>query len=626
MSIVGTAGHVDHGKSELIYALTGVRTAHLPEERTRRMTIDLGFASLRHPLGHNVSFVDVPGHEDLIRNMVSGATAFDVVLWVVSGVEGLKPQSVEHLNILTLLDRPILIPVITYAAVATPEELASTLLQVETALQRSSICRTQVFVVDSVTGTGLKSLRNKILELVITPTVIAYSDPILNVDRSFIRKGLGWVITGTLSHGNLSEGDEVAVSTLGTLCRIKSIHNHHSRVVGIAAGNRVGLQLAGVEAKEIRRGAVVLAPKHSYFASVMNARMRWVDGVKFRWKHGLQLLLHTGTQETACRTWASATSKSPDFLQLELPNTIPCYPGQRFILRSTNPRITVAGGEILDIVPDRQRFITSPEQRLYQDIGSERPWLAEYLKRVTRGAIEVRAAAHRWMIPEVEILRLAALDTQVRMSLPCDEPTSTTWMWSAEVQEKLAQLIEAELVALAKTSNLISYRALSKRLGLSESFLRTLLAQQEAFDLTPHGVFIDLGLSGIRLRFHGRIFTRRQAAVARILIERLSRAGMRPPTIRQMCIEEKWNAPFVDEIISKLCSDGMLVRISSRLVVVPEVAEQLKETLDRHGLTTFRVSDFGAALGLSRKFSVPYLEFLAEGNFVRRDGDTHYRI
>ncbi len=389
MVLIGTAGHVDHGKSTLVEALTGINPMHLPEEHRRELTIELGFAYLEHPEGYTIGIVDVPGHEKLVKTMISGASGFQIALWVVDAREGLMPQSLEHLDVLRLLRVPKIIPVVTKAGLATDQEIRETVDAVQ------QLAGGPVQIVDSINKSGIASLKETLFEacraFVSDRSRIA-APPYMPIDRCFVLKGVGTVVTGTLVRGELKEGDSVSLSSGPSgpsrlvQYRIRSLHNHNAIVSRVTAGHRVGVRLHGLKVEDAQRGDVLVAPGYPWRSRVLNVQLELLPGAAFRWKPGLRALFLAASFEMECRLWGLVESEGTTWIQIQLPREACFYPGQPFILRSTNPMITIGGGTIVDIAPDRPRRVTDAEQHRERYFEISRPTV-----------FEAAALAKKWM-------------------------------------------------------------------------------------------------------------------------------------------------------------------------------------------------------------------------------------
>ncbi len=621
MRLIGTAGHIDHGKSTLVQALTGIHPSRLPEEHARGMTIDLGYAYLEHPDGYKLGIVDVPGHEKLVKNMVAGATGFEVALWVVDARESVMPQSREHLQILNLLDVRSLIPVITKADLASEDQIATTRGDIEALLRDVRLPVQSLHVVDSLSGRGIPELKGALFAL--SRDSDPRGDPALPylpVDRVFSVRGMGTVITGTLVRGRLAEGDQIALSgRLGTW-RVRSLHNHSTRVVEIGAGHRVGVNLAGLDTDAVRRGDTLVAPGHPYTGRFLNVRLHWAEGVALEWKHGLRMLFHAGSTETECRLWGLEREGEAAWAQVELPSDGCFFPGQRFILRGTNPLVTIGGGEVLDLVPDRPRRVTPTERSAYALREHGEPWLAAYLAGTSVPVLEMHTLARRWMIPDADLLKQADSNPELR--------ASSGMIWRADFGVELLKRLRDFVAGQPRGEQSIPYGRLARQLkirsAILQQFLQCVLGQDHpaATVLRAHTRMDGAGL----VLYPGRVaFTPEEKRIAEHILERLGREGLRPSRMQEYREIHPSRPDLVDRAFVKLRDAGQVVQISDHFVLHPAAAEELYRAPVRHDLDGVRAAEFGKALGLSRKYSIPFLEYLNRKGILRREGDLHYR-
>jgi selenocysteine-specific elongation factor len=612
MRLIGTAGHIDHGKSTLVEALTGTHPSRLPEERARGMTIDLGYAHLDHPDGFRLGIVDVPGHEKLVKNMVAGATGFELALWVVDARESVMPQSLEHLQILELLGVRSLIPVVTKAGLADDGQMAATLREVAALLARTRVPAQPAHVVDSVSGRGIDGLKAALFA-----SCREAGDrgepalPYLPVDRAFTLKGIGTVVTGTLVRGRLTEGD--AVSLAGETWRVRSLHNHGERVDTIGAGHRVGVNVAGLPAGAVRRGDTLVAPGYPHVGRFLNVRLRWVEGAPTEWKHGARLHFHAGCTEAECRLWGVERDGDHAWAQVELREPAPFFAGQRFILRATSPRGTVGGGEVLDIAPDRPRRVTSAERAAYTG------GVAAYLEGGAAPVLELGALARRWMAPEPSLVRDAGATPALR--------TAASLAWSAAWEDALLRRFHDFVAAHPRGETLIPFTRLARELKAPAAHLpavlHALLARGDAAFLRAH---VRLDRAGCTL-FAGRVaLTAEEERIAGLLLDRLLAAGLRPARVREYGDLHPKRPEVVARVAAKLCEQGRAVRVSADLVLHPDAADELRRATLHHAARGLRAAEFGQALGLSRKYTIPYLEHLAQQGITRREGDLHFRV
>jgi selenocysteine-specific elongation factor len=591
--LIGAAGHVDHGKSSLVEALTGVNPMRLPEELRRELTIELGFASLQHPDGYTLGIVDVPGHEKLVRTMIAGASGFEIALWVVDAREGLMPQSFEHLDVLRLLGVRCVIPVITKAAIATEKEIAATTEAV------ARLVETPAVVVDSQTGLGIPRLLETIFEACRSFTADerrAEAAPYMPIDRCFVLKGVGVVVTGTLVRGVLNEGDHVSISGRPESYRIRSLHNHHSMVARIGPGNRVGAHLHGVQAQEVQRGDVLVPPGYLHRSSRVNAQIQFLEGARFAWKPGLRAHFLAASFEMECRVWGLARSSTGAWAQIELPREACFYEGQRFILRSTNPLTTIGGGTIVDIAPDRPRRVTEAERDR-----------ARYLEVSAPAVFDRVALAKKWMRDPADLVT-----NEVRMTGELLWHRKLDALALARLNEWIAQagdrVVEWPFVRLAA-----AFQIKPEYVG---RYLESFLGENFKGVLT---------LTSSSLRYDPRRgdLSEAEERLAAELVQKLRAAGIQPLRLAEYCAGSPAERKVFEKVAGRLVREGRLFRVDNEFVLESAVWSGFKEQVRAAAVDGFTASEFGKRFGLSRKYSVPYLECLNRSGILRRQGDRH---
>jgi selenocysteine-specific elongation factor len=367
MRVVATAGHVDHGKSTLVRALTGTDPDRFPEEKERGLTIDLGFAFCELPSGRRVGFVDVPGHMRFVKNMLAGVGAVDVALLVVAANEGWMPQTEEHAQILARLDVRHGVVALTKASLVDDDRLA--FLQLELAERVDW----PVVVVDALLGRGLDALR-----LTLDAALCAAKEPRdcgrprLWVDRAFAVKGAGTVVTGTLTDGAFSRGDEVVVEPGGRRARLRRIEAQHESLERVAPGGRVALNLAGIDHALVRRGMAVVSPGQWALVDTLDVALRIVPGEAV--PAHVRVDAHVGTAEHLARL--RRLDDHGHFARLRLASPLPLAPGDRFVLRSSAAQTTIAGAEVLDVAPAARTADAVERLRrpLAERVLATRPW------------------------------------------------------------------------------------------------------------------------------------------------------------------------------------------------------------------------------------------------------------
>src|SRR3984893_12795978 len=345
--VVGTAGNIDHGKSALVEALTGTHPDRLEEEKRRGITLDIGFAFLELG-GVSLGFVDVPGHERFVRNMLAGASGFDLVLLVIAADESIKPQTREHFEICKLLRIPRGLVVLTKCDLVEPEVLELVRLETEEFVRGSFLHGAPLVAVSAKTGAGLDELRRQLAGIAgETPPMDASRHFRLPIDRAFAMKGFGTVVTGTLIAGEVKAEDEVELFPSRRRLRVRGVQSGGKAVISASAGQRTARNLAGIEHNEVSRGMVLAAPKRFEATSRLDARIVLLASAK-RLKHGARVHFHHGSAETIAAVHLFGAKEimpgSTGLAQLRLAEPTLALPGARFILRQFSPVVTIGGG------------------------------------------------------------------------------------------------------------------------------------------------------------------------------------------------------------------------------------------------------------------------------------------
>ncbi len=377
--VISTAGHVDHGKSTLVMALTGTNPDRFAEEQERGLTIDLGFGSTQLPSGRTIAIIDVPGHVRFLKNMLAGVGAVDACLFVVSAVESWMPQSEEHLRILQLLDVTHGVVALTQVDLVDKETLELAQLDVAEHLEHSFLADAPMVPVDSISGAGLDELRAALDQVLDdTPQAADTGQPRLWVDRAFAAKGSGTVVTGTLTGGSLKIDDELLVEPGARPVRVRAIQSLHRSTKSITPGNRVALNLSGLSHDQVRRGDVIVRAGQWHKTKVFDASLRVLDdldhSVSRRGAH--VAYLGSGEHSAALRVLGpeELAPGSSGFVRLRLASAYPMLPGDRFVLRESGRSETIGGGEILDIDPVTRAADAKPDRSVDRVI-TERGWV-----------------------------------------------------------------------------------------------------------------------------------------------------------------------------------------------------------------------------------------------------------
>ena len=616
MYVIGTAGHVDHGKSTLVKALTDIDPDRLPEEKEREMTVDLGFAWMTLPSGREVSIVDVPGHERFIKNMLAGVGAIDLALLIVAADESVMPQTREHLAILDLLRIRRGLVVITKTDLVDEELVELVKAEVEDVLEDTAFAGCQMEAVSAYTGDGIDELKATIDEILNdTEARRDLGRPRLPVDRCFTVSGFGTVVTGTLIDGSVAVGQQIELAPSGTRARIRGLQSHKSRLDDAAPGVRLALNLSGVSRAEVLRGEVLTNPGWLRPTRRFDANLRMVKGAPHALKHNEGVTFHLFTSETTGRVRLLDADRlrpgSEGWVQVLLDEPIPMVKGDFFVLRSSED--TLGGGQIADPNPTRRHRRFAPEvlERLTMlDAGASEDVIFTVADQM--GPCDLRTVSQRSNLADAEALeRLGALvesgDVVAlgEMGVQNDAVVYSQRGW--DILRNQAQ------IALQAYHNQYPLRRgappqeLRSRLRVSQPvYLRA------AARLADEGVVVDDdGL--VRTPDHqAELSEQQQSAVATYLSE-LAGEPWSPPTDR----------PVDPELLAYLQEKGDVVRVNETVVFTTEAYDDMVGRIVAHLQQNGSVTVAAAReiFGTSRKYVLPLLEYLDQQRVTRRVGD-----
>jgi len=624
--VIGTAGHVDHGKSTLIKALTGIDPDRLQEEKERGMTIDLGFAWLRLPSGREVSIVDVPGHERFIKNMLAGVGGIDVALLVVAADEGLMPQTEEHLAILDLLQVKSGVVAITKKDLVDEEWLALVEEELRERLQSTTLRQAPLLAVSAVTGEGLPALIASLDHLLATtPPKRDVGRPRLGIDRAFTVAGFGTVVTGTLVDGKLSLGQEVEIVRVGReqapplRSRVRGLQTHKRKVETALPGTRVAVNLTGVAVEDLQRGDVVTTPGWLETTLLVDGRLRLLASRPKPLAHNSEVSFHTGAAEAEARVrLLEGNTLAPGatgWVQVQLAAPLAVAKGDFFIVRS--PVTTLGGGQIVDPHPRRHkrgqaRVLAaletlakgSPEEIVLQTLGTAPPMEVATLIAQTHLPGDQGRAALGQLIASGQALILG------------DEAPSSprALVVSAAGWRELGERVAAILRGYHQQYPLrggMPKEELKSRLALPARVFNESLARWLA-----SGVLAEEG-AAVRLPSHQARFTPEQQQRVERLLARMAAAPYTPPARAE--IEQELGA----EVLAALLEQGKLYKVSEEIVFLRSAYEEMVrrtvETIRARGrVTAAEVRDL---FNTSRKYAIAFLEHLDEERLTRRVGD-----
>jgi selenocysteine-specific elongation factor len=603
---VATAGHVDHGKSSLIVRLTGIDPDRWAEEKRRGLTIDLGYAWCALPSGREIGFVDVPGHERFIRNMLAGVGPVPLVLFVVAADEGWKPQSEEHLAILDVLGVDHGVVALTKRDLVDAETLAIAEREVEERLAGTTLERAPVLPVSSSTGEGIDELRAALDAMVGAAPTLPPSRVRLFVDRVFTIRGAGTVATGTLTGGCLAVGDEVGVEPLDRRARIRSLQTHRRSEDRACPVARVAANLVGVERNDLERGDVITEPARWRPTTSFDVQLRAVRDLPTPITSRGAFKVYAGAKEADARVRFLGASRldpdTPAFARVRTSAPLVLAVGDRLVLREAGRRQTVAGGLVLDVAPGKAASaparlsarLTAPPADLPALVVQERGAMpADDVPRLVGASADASTVVGRWAVaPEV---REASAATVIAM------------LQDLHAGDPLAAGAPLDEVRARVASTLRRMHAPTDR-GLVDEMLD---------DMAAAGT-IERTAAVVRMAGH-RVSLDEHDADARRLLEAIGGDhASRPPSVAEL-----ETAGVARSVVEAAVSAGLAVRVSRELVFTPELVARAEGVVrgSRDGIT---VSAFREALDTSRKYALPLLEHFDRTGVTRREGDLRF--
>ena len=626
MKVIATAGHVDHGKSTLIQALTGIDPDRLAEEKRRGMTIDLGFAWLTLPNGEPVGIVDVPGHIDFIKNMVAGVGAVDAALLVVAADEGVMPQTHEHLAVLDLLGVPRGVVALTKIDLVEEEgwiELVEEEVREELASTR--LADAPIVPVSAHTGEGLHQLLDALQEVLAqAPPHPAEGPPRLFIDRAFSMAGFGTVVTGTLKEGMLRVGDEVVIEPGGLKARIRGLQSHKQRIETALPGSRVAVNLTGLHPSQLYRGQVLTIPGRVKSAKRVDVRLRAWDDAPVPLRHNMEVTFHSGSAEAIgkLRLLEGDVLQPGEagWAQIELRDPVAVSRGDRFIIRRPSPSATLGGGVIVDPAPRRRHKRRRPELfRRFEALLRNDPAELVALTIDEHGPIPPKAIAQA----------LQFTPEQVEATLADLLDTGRVWPLAQDLPDLLSDAAWDRIVARIQRILTAYHDEHPAWLGMPRDAFKGRLEPREGWSVRVFNAVVERAMASGVLRddrgflaladFQPHFSPRQQAAVDQLLAQ-FRAQPYTPPSYRQ-ALEQ-----VDEETLTALLQRDDLVRVGPDVLFLRETYEHMvQRTLDyirTHGQIT--VAECRDLFGATRKYILAFLEHLDRERITRREGD--YRV
>ena len=643
--IVGTAGHIDHGKSALVLALTGTDPDRWEEEKRRGITIDLGFAHLDLGDDLRIGFIDVPGHERFVRNMLAGVGGIDLVMLIVAGDESIKPQTREHFDICKLLGIRRGLIVITKSDLVEPEVLDLVRLEVQEFVAGSFLEAAPIVAVSARTGNGLRGLKSELrrisLEAPPKPTDLPFRLPI---DRSFVMKGFGAVVTGTLITGTVEKETEVEIFPLGKRARVRGIEVYNAPADRATAGQRTAINLAGMEARQITRGMVLAAPGLFQPTTSLDCALSLLPGVR-PLKHYARVHFHCGTAEMLAQVvlleGKEMAPGAAGYVQLRLSEPGLFVPGDRFIIRQFSPVTTLGGGGVLDNAPPRHRpgDSTTIDSLWLLEHGEPEARLELLVRRAGESTPASLAAKTGWN--PTDVIRVAkSLEAQKHLFVLGQPPALLV---HSEHYQRLTKLLLAALAdfhaanplagglpkeelraklndtgGTAPASKPVTDRVRSAPYAPSASLLNTLLTS-----LAAQG---KVGLQGeeVRLGGHTIQLTAEEMVARDHIAAAFEKAGLAVPSPHEVLTDLRLDRPRAEKLLKMLVKENVLLKVTEEMIVHRSALRKLRDTLALRKSRNNRLSvpDFKDLTGLSRKYAIPLLEYLDRERVTRREGEN----
>jgi selenocysteine-specific elongation factor len=629
--IVGTAGHIDHGKSALVLALTGTDPDRWEEEKRRGITIDLGFAHVDLGGDLRIGFIDVPGHERFVKNMLAGVGGIDLLMLIIAADESIKPQTREHFDICKLLGIRRGLVVITKSDLVEREVMDLVRMEAQEFLAGSFLADAPMVAVSARTGEGLDELKTELRRLSLdSPSRPADMPFRLPIDRSFVMKGFGAVVTGTLITGTVEKEAEVEIFPLGKRARVRGIEVYNEPADRATAGQRTALNLSGVEARQITRGMALASPGLFQPTTSMDCTINLLPGARPLKDHA-PVHFHCGTAEMLARVVLMEGKEmkpgATGFVQLRLSEPGLFVPGDRFIIRQFSPVTTMGGGVVLDSAPPKHRAgdpATIESLRILED-GSPEARL-ELLVQRSGETTPASLAACTGSKP-AEVLQVAkSLANQKRLVLLGQPPSL---LIHAAHFARLAKLLMDQLALFHAANPLVA--------GLPKEELRAKLVTGRAAHSVPSPALLNallqsltlpgkIDVQGEMVRLGGRTIqlSAEETAARDQIAAAFEKAGLAVPSAPEVLATLRLDRARAEKLLKILVKENVLRKVTEDLIFHQSALNKLREILARRKAQSNRlgVTDFKELTGLSRKYAIPLLEYLDRERVTRREGEV----
>ncbi len=626
--ILGTAGHVDHGKTSLIRALTGIDTDRLKEEKERGITIELGFAYLDLPCGHRLGIIDVPGHERFVKNMVAGASGMDLVAFIIAADEGIMPQSREHFEICRLLGLERGLIVITKKDMVEADWLELVIDEIKTFFDDSFLADAPILTVSSTTGEGIEEVRKTLDTLVAASEFTEAHGPFrLPVDRVFSMKGFGTVITGTSISGRIKVGEELMFYPGRQKGKIRGIQVHNKDVEEAEAGHRTAINLQGLDKDTINRGDMAASVDCLQPSYLLDAHFLYLESNKKQLKNRTRVRVHIGTAEIMGRIVLLDDEElepgSEAIIQLLLEEQVGSWPGDRYVVRSYSPISTIGGGVIFSGAPRKRRRFRKTNSEIFEVYRENNPadLVQLHLQESSYNGLTFDKLAVKMGVFGKRLKKILQGPLSARKILVIEQEKQR--MVDSGIYQNLAEKFIAELGAYHEQNPLKPglskeesrsrlYRGLDQR--LFQYLLNDLLKQQK---IAQEQAVIRL--AGHQVSLQGEEETLRQD-----LQSFYRKAALAPPTIKEILAAfSKYPQSLIKEVLALMVGDNILVKVKEDLYFHTPPLQELQKKLTDFLAVKGEIDTpaFKEMTGLSRKFTIPLLEYFDRIKVTIRVGD-----
>ena len=623
--IVGTAGHIDHGKTRLVGKLSGINTDRLPEERARGISIDLGFAHFRAG-DFQIGIVDVPGHERFVRNMVAGATGINVAMLVVAADDAVMPQTREHLDIMNLLGIQVGLVALTKIDLVDEDMVELARCDIEDNLAGTFLEGCPIVPVSSETGEGIETLRETLLEIC-SNIQLPETLPLFRmaIDRVFSIPGHGTVVTGSVLSGDVHVGDSLDLWPEGREVRVRSVQRHGEQADAAGSRQRTAINLAGLKHDEVSRGDELATPDYLKPTKRLLVDLRLLENSPIGLKNRIEVGLHTGTREIPCRVILKGRRLEPGergYAELRLAEPMVATWGQLFIIRRISPAITLGGGTILDPhIPDlhRIRDVEAVAEQLASPVPVER-LAARLRQRDSVSSSDLTLASSIGVMPDELRQLLSALREDGKLlqlgrgersvEIHADRLESLAGSVLRTVREEVVR--HQPRRSLPKPTLLTACRAITSA-NLLEFIFEHLVKKKELVELGA-----NLGPADLQAQL-----TKQQRKNRDEILALIAAGGLTPPMLKDLAKSLDLKFADVEQLLNLWVEDAMLIRVGDGLYYTPEALDEARlrclKQIEDHGPAT--MAELRDAWEVTRKYSVPLCEYFDTVGVTIRDGD-----